>query len=206
MSNGWAGIALVGLVFWLARQMKRPGDGPALLGGNVGDVQVTMSTHAIAKFPGDVVTIIILYNPLTTNVKGEPVKWAYRVECRVGHNTALGWRTAGDNIPNFGNTTWPMVSARVSEHRDVLGTPQAERFIVTAPFDPDQVWDVRVKLFAAQSNQQGNIAEPLTWVELGPEFEHPSAIRTGPFESAIGGNIGDVLVSQAQEFYPQDYL
>ena len=169
------------------------GVGPAIVGGQIGNVQLAQVNQPVVKSEGDIVNVFIAWDQDTTDYMGNPIEWPSRITAELGHTT--GWAGSGgwDNMGKllgsgqtsygYGQTT--VNSAYSGEHGDGF------QLIMGYEPNPPQSWDIRARLEMQESDEQGNPNG--VWSEvsrMSSEAAVLSEVYSG--ESAYGGNISGI--------------
>lgn len=193
-----------GVVLFLNRD--DPGGGGGTPGGTVqtsgtfGAIGVSQSVPAnapnVVKLPGDLLVVDVDFGLQASDIFGPlTVPWPFRLEMRVGHNTIGGWRTIGESFPG-GNET----GVRFFELSRIPGS-YSQNMAFTVPDDVGVTYDVRGRLFAAVSDDQG-VPIPDSQDPAGFQFfqiaagELVGALDIGSNVVSPGGSIGTISVSQ----------
>lgn len=198
-------VIIGGVLWWMSRRRQNGGGGgngvigPAQVGGGLGAIgledSVSLRTHLMLKVFGETITVRIPWVASTTDAIGNPINWRYLLVLELGHNTLAGWKNSGQlGFSESGKRTFSISMS--------LGTPGSKTSgaTFTTPDDPDQRWDVQIKLFGARSDSSGVPASPTVWDELA-FAEHPSALRSVDATVSIGGSIGTIGVSQERRLW-----
>lgn len=194
--------ALLGLgVYLLTREAQVGGDGSkgpngggVVLGGSVGMIKVdqaVMGSHMLSKAAGEIIKVTVPWNADTRDQNTKLLlPWPYWLQIRLGHSTVLGWKDAtelgfGGGVNN--NFSTP-----------VTGLQSAFTQFVT-PNDPNQTWDVHVRLYAREALPGTNLptSDTTKWVLLpGMPVKHDGALVSWAAGVQLGGSVGAISVAQ----------
>jgi hypothetical protein len=208
-SNYILPLVLVGGGFWwLSRQRAGASGTPngydigsdyvvgrANVSGSIGN-NIQMSTHLVEKDHGEFIMALVDWENTTTDFQGVGIPWNFKMHAELGHST--GWMGAGgwDNMNKLlggqnGDQVAFMNNVSFGEHQKAFNNLQ----MGIEPNDGTK-WDLRVTLFANNSDEQGNPI-PDSWTEVGRATHQDAVIYRREFGYSIyGGNLGNITVNQ----------
>ena len=170
-----------------------PGVSLSRLGGSITAVNVSqgaqMGRHLLTKVGGSFIQADITVEVDARAANGNAIPWTYRIETRLGHSTFFGWRESGRlGFSDSGERLSPSFLWEPGLHSHMSG--------FAAPNDPDQEWDIHVRLLALAHDETGIPLQ--SWVELA-RMDHDGAVRTVQNSVSVSGSFptDGVLVSQA---------
>ena len=189
------GLALLALSARKKAELEPPPIGPMALVGNISNLAFanTGMRQPLDKIYGSTILVQAQYVfDITQGGVSVTKSWPVRWEVRLGHSTTVGWKTSGEL--GFLDSGVRIESVNLDSSPTTRVYPAFSRFSFNTPVDPNQVWDLHAKLYAARPDSLG--APSSEYIQLGSEFKADGAIRSVAQTLLLAGGISSLNFSQ----------